>query len=104
MKTRLATQPGREDTFILTRIELIVHQDGYHLLVELGHEHEGEAGGLEALGEGEASTEEEEDSPAHLGLDQPPGDQGRGLLVALLGVGARPEVVRLGQHKQQQHD
>ena len=104
VKIRLETQPGNEDKFILKRNLGISLNDIYPLLGQLSHKHEGEARGLETLGKGEASAEEKEDAPAHLSLNQPPGNQGRGLLEGALGVRAGPEVVGLGQNKQQQHN
>ena len=101
---RPATHPGKAERFSLTQrcVKLRKKADNASL-GKLLDEHEGESRGLKTFGKGEAPAKEEEDSPAHLGLDQPPGDQGRGLLERALGVRAGPEVVGLGQNEQHQH-
>ena len=48
------------------------------------------------LGKCKPSAKKEDHPPAHFRLNEPPGDQGRGVLQAVLHRGERPEVIRLG--------
>ena len=49
----------------------------------------------EHLGKCKPSAQKEDDAPAHLCLDKTPGDQGRGILQAVLHRGERPKVISL---------